>query len=204
MSDTNSKVVASKGEAAGRISGVHHLLMIVPDMGETLRFYRDLLGLKVVKTLGKIDAPSGPKIGRNYFFELGDGSLLGLVEYDGAAPSGPIYRGTHISTSYSPLWPGDVSPANSQKVDHIAFNVPTRDDVLWFMKRLRDHGVETSDLIEYAEPSGAQFVISIYFYDPFGNPLELGTFDLGDPDVESRLRRDLWFADDNPPPELME
>jgi catechol 2,3-dioxygenase-like lactoylglutathione lyase family enzyme len=135
-----------------------------------------------------------------YFCQFADGGLIGLCVYDAADPPAvPIFPGTTITTKVEPLWPGDHgAPAHPQKVDHIAFNVESRADVEWYRQRLLDHGVEVSEVVDYKEPSGAGWLISIYFFDPSGNPLEIATFDFTDPDVEERLGRELWFSDPDP------
>lgn len=199
-----SKVVASKGEAAGKISGYNHMILFVQDLTKAIEFYRDILGLKIIKALPAATLGDEAPIGRNYFFQMADGSMIGLAEYKSAAPpSRSIFSSSPIDATVKSLWPGEQKPLQSpQKVDHVAFNVESRDELAFFRDRLRDHGVVVSDIIDFVERNGAQFVMSIYFFDPFGNPLEISTFDHNDPNVEERLRRDLWFADLEPPDAL--
>src|SRR5215510_9550730 len=44
------RILQESGPAAGRISGINHLVLFARDMNEGVRFYRDLLGLRVVRT----------------------------------------------------------------------------------------------------------------------------------------------------------
>src|SRR5262249_18003126 len=44
------RVLQETGKAVGRISGINHLVLFTRDMNEGVRFYRDLLGLRVVRT----------------------------------------------------------------------------------------------------------------------------------------------------------
>ena len=60
--------------------GVHHVAVIVSSMERSLRFYRDVLGLRVVRAQRD---PSDPDA-RNYYFDTGDGGLLALFEYTDA------------------------------------------------------------------------------------------------------------------------
>jgi catechol 2,3-dioxygenase-like lactoylglutathione lyase family enzyme len=205
MALDSSQIVASKGDATGRISGFNHLILFVDDMTKAIGFYRDLLGLKIIKTLPELDLGDTEPVGRNYFFQMPDGTMIGLNEYPSAAPpSRSIFTGSAVDSTVGQLWPGEKRPLqNPQKVDHISFGVETRDDLSYFRSRLFEAGVEVSEVIEFKEKNGAQFVMSIYFYDPFGNPLEISTWDSGDPKFEERLRRDLWYADEDPPAALL-
>lgn len=208
ITDTNREVVQSKGDAVGKITGLNHMILFVRDMTEAIRFYRDVLGLEIIKTLPPF-APNGEDpVGRNYFFRMGDGSMIGLAEYpDAEPPSSSVFAEAQIKVvnGVTQLWPGErIPPKNPQKIDHIAFNVHTREDLVFYQERLRAHGHIVSEIIDFIEANGAQFVMSIYFFDPFGNPLEISTFDLDDPDVEGRLKRHLWWADKQPPAALFE
>ncbi|MEK7873334.1 MAG: VOC family protein, partial [Chloroflexota bacterium] len=40
------------GKSAIRFGGVNHLAMVTNDMDKTVRFYRDILGLRLVATTG--------------------------------------------------------------------------------------------------------------------------------------------------------
>jgi catechol 2,3-dioxygenase-like lactoylglutathione lyase family enzyme len=202
-----STIVASKGDAAGKLTGFNHLVLFVADMTEAIHFYRDLLGLTIVKTLPGADLGDENPVGRQYFFQLSDSSLVGIVEYPEAAPpSRSVFTsGTIDSPDSAELWPGGKKPLNNpQKVNHFAFNVASRTELEFFRNRLEAAGVPVSNVIDFKDGNGAQFVMSIYFYDPFGNPLEISTFDFGDPNVEQRLRRELWYADGDAPQALFE
>ncbi|MCA1217890.1 VOC family protein [Streptomyces sp. 8L] len=47
----HQQVLQERGPATGRISGINHLVMFAKDMDEGVRFYRDVLGLRVVRTM---------------------------------------------------------------------------------------------------------------------------------------------------------
>ena len=51
------------------LSGINHLALSCADMDRTITFYRDVLGMPLVKT---IDFPSGR--GKHYFFDCGNTS----------------------------------------------------------------------------------------------------------------------------------
>ena len=64
-----------------RLTGLHHLTAIVRDLDRTTAFYRDLLGLRLVREGASDDDPGA----RHFWFALGDGAgpghLLSFLEY---------------------------------------------------------------------------------------------------------------------------
>lgn len=193
--ETARTMVTEKGEATGLLTGYNHIQVIVRDMSESLVFYRDVLGLRVVRTYGHFSSkefPDAPAIERNYYLELGNNELLILLEIPTAARPNP-------SVFFPSLWPGEGSPPTEpSKLDHIAFNVPTIERLEWFRERLVANNVPVSEVIGRG---GTKLTTSIYFFDPTGNPMEIATFDKGEgaPAVTESER---WL-DTNPVPELL-
>lgn len=221
----HTRILQECGPAAGRISGINHLVLFTHDMNEGVKFYRDLLGLRVVRTMRFTPTPDGlrkaahhssghatqqaaPAAGaasmkvRQVFFEMGNGELFSLYETSKVAkrPEAPIS---------SILWPaGDADkvrePVEHQKLDHLSFDVPAHSDVVWFREHLMSHGVTVSDVSERRGADNAhRFISSIYFYDPSGNPLEISSMNAGDQDW---LTYDFttWFFDQEPVPALLD
>jgi len=62
-----------------RFNGVNHLAMATGDMDKTIRFWRDLLGMRLVAGLGRPGY-------RHYFFELSDKDLVAFFEWSGVKP----------------------------------------------------------------------------------------------------------------------
>jgi catechol 2,3-dioxygenase-like lactoylglutathione lyase family enzyme len=56
------------------IRGVNHLALVCKDMARTVEFYRDVLGMPLVKTL---DLPGGR--GQHFFFDIGNGDTQGRL-----------------------------------------------------------------------------------------------------------------------------
>ena len=52
-----------------KYNGINHLAMVTGDMDKTIRFWRDLLGMRLVAGLGKPGY-------RHYFLEISDASLI--------------------------------------------------------------------------------------------------------------------------------
>jgi catechol 2,3-dioxygenase-like lactoylglutathione lyase family enzyme len=221
MSDQRAphqQVLQVRGPAAGRISGINHIVLFVGDIEAAVRFYRDVLGLKIVRTQprfstnalslqGKALMSSGD-LGneslvdfsvRQVFFQLGNGELFSVYEVDGVEPEPD-------ASVVSFLWPeaGAKAPLRPAKLDHLSFNVETRDDLIWFRDHLRREGVDCSELVERrGSDDSHRFLASIYFSDPSDNPLEIATFDWGDPGWDG-YRFDAWFRDEEPVPALLE
>ncbi|MFG3525108.1 VOC family protein [Nocardia nova] len=199
MSDYSPRsLIKSSGPAAGRLKGVNHLQLIVDDMDTSVRFYRDILGLRLVRTRTKENYPlqkRGFNMLRNYFFDMGNGGLLSLLQIENASGSAsdsePAVTGVW-------LWPGEREAHQPRKMDHLAFDVETHDDMVWFREHLLANDVDVTKIIMREDE---HFVESIYFYDPNGIPLEIATFDREHPRWKDH-DPDMWFWDTDPVPAL--
>jgi len=195
----HQRIVAERGAAAGRITGMNHIQLVVRDIDVSTRFYRDVLGFKVIRTQGEYSPPMPPGgehawcVPRNYFFQLPNGTFLSLIQVDGASRAD--------QSVWTPsFWPGVANPpSRPQKLDHMAFDVPGRADLEWFQEHLRASGVVVSEIVERLEKP--RFVKSIYFYDPDGIPLEIATWDWDDPAWEGHDATE-WLMDEEPVPAL--
>jgi catechol 2,3-dioxygenase-like lactoylglutathione lyase family enzyme len=182
-------IVATTGPAAGRLQGINHLQLVVRNMDDAVRFYRDVLGLKVVRTMGQttLDESYDTPVTRNYFFSLANGEMVTLIEIaDADEPERSIWD----------LWPAGSPDKSTRKLDHLAFNVSTLADLAWFRDHLRSCGVKVTDIV-----GREAFVQSIYFSDPTGNPLEIATFDWENPYWRTHRAED-WMDDDDAVPSL--
>lgn len=126
--------------------GFHHVTMVSGDAARTLGFYRDLLGLGLVKKTVNFDDPT------SYHLYFGDptgapGTLLTFFEWKDAARGTPGIGGVH----------------------HVAMGVEDLDAILQWKRRLLDHGVAVTG------PINRGYFISLYFKDPDGQILELAT-----------------------------
>lgn len=219
------RILQESGPATGRILGINHLVLFAQDMNEAVNFYRDVLGLRVVRTVRFTTTAEGLRSAahhssglavtdpgtalpisvnmsvRQVFFEMGRGELFSLYETAAVSkkPDAPIS---------SVLWPAAGAgvwsqPNVPQKLDHLSFDVGSRADVLWFREHLLSQGVAVSALSERRGVNNAhRFISSIYFSDPSGNPLEISSFDAADPTWQSYDFSD-WFIDEEPVPALL-
>jgi glyoxalase family protein len=136
--------------------GFHHITMVSADAPRTVRFYRDLLGLGLVKRTVNFDDPG------SYHLYFGDatgrpGTILTFFEWAGAARGHWGLGGIH----------------------HLALGVADRDAQLMWKRRLSDAGVAVTG------PYDRGWFHSIYFEDPDGQVLEIATagpgYDLDEP-----------------------
>ena len=128
-----------------RYNGINHLAMVTGDMTATIRFWRDLLEMRLVAGLGRPGY-------RHYFFEISAHDLISFFEWPGAAPLPEKDHGVPVK--------GPVA------FDHVAVGVASDED-LWVLKdRLEAAGVWVSEVIDHG------FIHSIYSFDPNNIPIE--------------------------------
>ena len=130
--------------SAIEVRGLDHVVLRVADLERSLRFYRDALGCKPERSIGKLGL---------HQLRAGD-ALIDLVPVDsplgraGGPPPGPEGR----------------------NLDHVALRI-ARFDAEALRAHLRRHGIEPG---EVAERYGAGGVgPSMYIRDPDGNVVEL-------------------------------
>ena len=154
------------------LRGVNHLALVCKDMAETVKFYRDVLGMPLIKTL---DLPGG--MGQHFFFDIGNGDCLAFFWFKGAPERAP-----GISSPQSLPTQGSLVTAHGS-MNHIAFNVPLEkfDE---YVARLKAKGVAVSPVLNH-DNSPRQisetvtddvFVRSVYFFDPDGVCLEFAAW----------------------------
>lgn len=126
-------------------NGVNHLAMATGDMDKTIRFWRDLLGMRLVAGLGQPGY-------RHYFFEISETDLIAFFEWLGVKSVAKKEHGRPVKGPFV--------------FDHVSFGVEAEDD-LWSLKdRLEAAGFPVSDVINHG------FIHSIYAHDPNGIPIE--------------------------------
>jgi catechol 2,3-dioxygenase-like lactoylglutathione lyase family enzyme len=128
-----------------KFNGVNHLAMATGDMDKTIRFWRDLLGMRLVAGLGQPGY-------RHYFFEISGHDLIAFFEWPGVKPVPEKDHGEPVRGPFI--------------FDHVSFGVETEDD-LWAIKdKLEAAGFDVSEVIDHG------FIHSIYAFDPNGIPIE--------------------------------
>lgn len=167
------------------LRGVNHLALVCRDMKKTVEFYRDKLGMPLLKT---IELPRG--MGQHFFFGLGNGDAIAFFSFPDSPKAAPgIAAPAALPTQ------GSIASAHGS-MNHIAIDVPPEkfDE---YVKRLKEKGIETTAVFNHDDsPSGAAeemhdgvFERSVYFFDPDGICLEFAawTRDLNENDVRHEL-----------------
>jgi catechol 2,3-dioxygenase-like lactoylglutathione lyase family enzyme len=155
-----------------RFGGVHHVSLVCRDMAKTVAFYRDLLGMKLLKTL---DLPGD--MGQHFFFDVGNGDSIAFFWFRGAAEAAP-----GIAAPRALPGEGNFFTAHGS-MNHLAINVPAEmfDD---YRERLIAKGVPVSRVLNHDhsesqisdEVTDDVYVRSIYFFDPDGIALEFAAW----------------------------
>jgi len=128
-----------------RYTGINHLAMVTNDMKATIRFWRDLLGMRLIAGLGRPGY-------RHYFFELSDNDMIAFFEWPQSEPLPEKDHGVPVT--------GPVA------FDHISIGVGSDDD-LWELKDLLEEAeFWVSEVIDHG------FIHSIYSFDPNNIPIE--------------------------------
>lgn len=129
-------------------TGINHLAMVTADMEKTIRYWRDLLGMRLVAGLGSKDY-------RHYFFEISNRDMIAFFEWPAVEKIPEKDHGVPVK-----------GPA---AFDHIAFGVED-DAALWALKdRLESAGFWVSEVIDHG------FIHSIYTFDPNNIPIEFSS-----------------------------
>lgn len=126
-------------------SGLSHVALATGDLDATIRFWRDLLGCRLVGRLGRPGQ-------RAYFFDAGSGALVGFFEWPGAWPV--------------PAKDAGAPEAGPFAFDHVALGVGSLEDLFRLKDRFAAAGVPASDVTDHG------FLYSVYLHDPNGVTVE--------------------------------
>jgi catechol 2,3-dioxygenase-like lactoylglutathione lyase family enzyme len=143
-----------------KYNGVNHLAMVTGDMDKTIRFWRDLLGMRLVAGLGHPGY-------RHYFFEISASDLIAFFEWPKVDAIPEKDHGRPV-----------VGPV---VFDHISLGVET-EEMLWGLKdKLETAGFWVSEIIDHG------FIHSLYSFDPNGIPIEF-SWNVPDRDIRREPR----------------
>ncbi len=128
-----------------KFTGINHLAMVTGDMNKTIRFWRDLLGMRLVAGLGRPGY-------RHYFFEISKHDMIAFFEWDGIEKGELKDHGVPVTGHYT--------------FDHVSIEVESDED-LWELKdTLEAAEFWVSEIIDHG------FIHSIYSFDPNNIPIE--------------------------------
>jgi len=128
-----------------KYSGINHLAMATRDMDTTIRFWRDLLGMRLVAGLGRPGY-------RHYFFEISDHDMIAFFEWPDVDKALEKDHGVPVKGPFV--------------FDHVSFEVESEED-LWELKdKLEATEIWVSEVLDHG------FIHSIYTFDPNNIPIE--------------------------------
>jgi len=137
--------------------GVHHLAISTADIKAQIEFFNDALGLELVALYWMHGVPGA----WHGFMKLHDHSYLAFVQMDAIADIAPELGVTHAGNG------GGTSAGGTMQ--HVAFDVADRDELLAVRDRLRSRGVHVLGPLEHG------MCTSIYFAGPEQLSLEIAT-----------------------------
>jgi catechol 2,3-dioxygenase-like lactoylglutathione lyase family enzyme len=151
------------------IEQIHHVAYRCKDAKETVEWYRDNLNMDFILAIAEDQVPSTgePDPYMHVFLDAGNDNVLAFFEL----PTKPE-MGKDPNT---PDW-----------VQHIAFRVKDRDELLEFKEHLESNGVEVLGVTDHS------LFHSIYFFDPNGHRVELSCPDPREEDMLERLDDVKW------------
>ena len=129
-----------------RLLGLHHVTMICTDLQRTTEFYRDVLGLALVREGVNDDDPDA----RHFWFGDATGTAGTLMSF----------------MEYPQMEPGKVGVGS---VHHVALSVASGEELEAWRDYLRNRGIDCT----YVFDRGG--LRSIYLRDPDDNIVEIAT-----------------------------
>jgi catechol 2,3-dioxygenase-like lactoylglutathione lyase family enzyme len=146
-----------------RLNGLHHVTLVCRDVNRSVAFYRNLLGLRLVKQTTSED----DRAARHLYFgdeEGRPGTLITCLEYPN-------------------LEPGRVGAGSTH---HFALGVESEEELQGWREYLTSRGVPCSEVLDRT------YFKSLYLRDPDGHVIELATSGPGltaDEELEEMGRR---------------
>jgi catechol 2,3-dioxygenase-like lactoylglutathione lyase family enzyme len=142
-----------------KAQGIHHIAIMTGAMKEQIAFFSDVLGCRLVAIFDMHGVPGG----FHAFMHLADDCSFSLVQLPGTGDI-PIQLGvTHAGSGSGVSAPGTMQ--------HLAFKVATRDELLAIRDRIRVKGVNVIGPIDHG------MCQSIYFAGPEQLALEVAWSD---------------------------
>ncbi|WP_291322233.1 VOC family protein [Desulfonatronospira sp.] len=139
-----------------RYKGINHIALATGDLNATIRFWRDLVGLRLIAGLGKPGY-------RQYFFEIGPRDMLLFFEWSDVRPLPEKDHGVPVKGSFG--------------FDHLALEVETLEDIWQIYDRFKAADIWVSEVLDHG------FIYSLYSFDPNNIAIE---FSWANPEFDLR------------------
>ncbi|GIZ50174.1 VOC family protein [Noviherbaspirillum aridicola] len=152
-----------------KIDRIHHVAYRCRDAKETVLWYQKMLNMDFVLAIAEDNVPSTgePDPYMHIFMDAGNGNVLAFFEL----PTRPE-MGRDPNT---PAW-----------VQHIAFKVKDREELLAYKEHLEANGVQVLGVTDHG------IFHSIYFFDPNGHRIELACPDPAEAEQLKKLDAVKW------------
>ncbi|WP_218961305.1 VOC family protein [Desulfobotulus mexicanus] len=122
-----------------KFTGIHHLALATRDLGATIRFWRDLVGLPLFLGFGR-------KGYRQYFFSISESCALAFFEWPEVEALSEKDHGVPVKGPFG--------------FDHVSIGVENDGDLARMKARLEAAGLWVSEAVDHG------FIHSIYTFDP--------------------------------------
>ena len=128
-----------------KYNGVNHIALATGKIDETIRFWRDLLGMRLIAAVGETG-------NMQYFFEISECCSIAFFEWPAVEPVPEKEHGRVVTGPFA--------------FDHLAIGLENEDE-LWELKdKLNAAGIWVSEVMDLG------FIHSIFSFDPNGIPIE--------------------------------
>jgi catechol 2,3-dioxygenase-like lactoylglutathione lyase family enzyme len=154
------------------LRGINHIALVCKDMGRTVDFYTNVLGMPLIKTL---ELPNG--MGQHFFFDCGGGNSVAFFWFPNAPAAAP-----GVASTANLVSEGDIATCHGS-MNHLAFDV-SPEAIDEYHDRLVARGVHVTQVVNHddtpttssPEINETTFVRSLYFFDPDGIQLEFAAW----------------------------
>lgn len=148
-----------------KITKIHHVAYRCIDAKETVDWYAKNLGIDYMLAFAEDNVPSTGEFDpyMHIFLDAGGGNVLAFFELPEQPSMGRDEK--------TPAW-----------VQHIAFEVEARDDLVEVKERLEAEGVDVVGITDHT------LFQSIYFFDPNGHRIELAWNDPAGQEAAEKLK----------------
>lgn len=133
-------------------TGINHLALATRDLESTIRFWRDLLGFRMI--LGY-----GYKGYKQYFFEISPHDMIAFFEWDCVESLTPKDHGAPVCAPFG--------------FDHVSLGVGSEKDLRELKDRFEAADIWVSEVVDHG------FILSVYSFDPNNIPVEFSTYAKG-------------------------
>lgn len=140
-----------------KLNGVHHIAIMTADVKQQIEFFSDVLGMRLVAL---------------YWMHNVDGYFHAFMELSPSCSVAFVFSPAvkEIPTAFGVSHAGNpVKPCAAGVMQHLAFNVDTREELLAMRDRIRARGVRVMGPLDHG------FCQSIYFGGPENLVLEVST-----------------------------